>query len=261
MKLLWDNLVALDKMFKLAPRLLVTLDFDGTLSALTETPAQARLEPKLHKAVKQLSVTWGVSVFILSGRSLDNVRQKVAIKGLYYAGNHGMEIKGPGFSWLDKVAVKSRKLLAELAEGLDKWFPPYTGVLVEDKVFSVSVHYRNLKPAYRHSFLGRMGLLMRQKNNFIHWRRGHKVFEALPNGSADKGHAVQLLLKHLGEPLAIAVGDDLTDEDMFRVLEKKGVTVRVGKKANSKAKYYLSTQTEVLRLLRFITQARKWEGK
>jgi trehalose-phosphatase len=172
-----------------------------------------------------------------------------------------MEIKGPGFAWRDPGAAKTRGLVAATVAGIRERFPPGTGVLVENKVFSASVHCRNLTAAYRRRFFSRMKELMSAGNETLYWRSGHKVFELLPRGAAHKGRAVDLLRKHLGEPFCVAVGDDLTDEDMFRALAGGGIAVRVGRKAGSKAGYFLSSQVEVLRLLRFIASARRWNIK
>ena len=242
MKSFWKNSAAVSARLAAAPRLLVTLDFDGTLAALAETPGQARLKPEFKAALKSLSSEPGVSLFILSGRALKSVRGLVGLKNLYYGGNHGIEIQGPGFSWRDSGAVKAMKLVAGIAADMQERFPPGTGVLVENKVFSASVHYRNLKPAYRCGFFSRMGVLTSTRTKTLHWRSGHKVFELLPKGASHKGNAVVRLAKKLGRPLGVAVGDDLTDEDMFNVLAKNGITIQVDRKAGSKAGYFLSGQ-------------------
>jgi len=261
MKSFWKNSEAISARLAAASGLLVTLDFDGTLAALAETPGQARLEPEFRSALKELAAAPGVSVFILSGRALQSVRRLVGLRDLYYGGNHGIEIKGPGVAWCDAGALKTRSLVAGIVADMQERFPPGTGVLVENKVFSASVHYRNLKPAFKRGFFGRMKVLMAARGASLHWRSGHKVFELLPRGAAHKGDAVGLLAKHLGTPLGIAVGDDLTDEDMFKALAGSGVTVRVGRKAGSKAGYFLTGQGEVLRLLSFIAAARDWGKK
>ncbi|HBA61324.1 MAG TPA: trehalose-phosphatase [Elusimicrobia bacterium] len=264
MKDFWKNSSAVSARLAAARGLLVTLDFDGTLAALAETPGQARLKPEFKTALKALAAAPGVSVFILSGRALASVRGLVGLRDLYYGGNHGIELVGPGLAWRDAAAVKARGQVAGIAAEIQERFPPGTGVLVENKVFSASVHYRNLKAAYRRGFLSRMKALTSARSKTLSWRSGHKVFELLPRGAAHKGHAVELLRKRLGRPFCAAVGDDLTDEDMFKALAGSGVTVRVGRKRASKAGYFLSGQAEVLRLLRFFTAARggmKWEQK
>lgn len=241
-------------------KLLVTLDFDGTLAALAETPRQARLKPEFKAALRALAAAPGVSVFILSGRALENLRAMVGLAGLYYGGNHGMEIKGPGYSWRDAAAARARPLVAGLAADLVERFPPGTGVFIEDKWFSASVHYRALKAPYRGGFFARMRALAAGGSDKLNWSRGHKVFELRPAGAPHKGDAVLRLSKKIGARAALAVGDDLTDEDMFRTLKGRGITVRVGR-AVSDAGYFLSGQAEVLRLLRFVLGARRAGGK
>ena len=261
MKNFWKHSADISARLAAAPKLLVTLDFDGTLAALAETPGQARLEPEFRSALRKLAALPGVSVFILSGRALPDVRRLAGLLGLYYGGNHGIEIKGPGFAWRDAGALKTRSLVAGIVADTRERFPPGTGVLVENKVFSASVHYRSLKPAYKRGFFSRMKALMQDQNGILYWRNGHKVFELLPRKAAHKGNAVTRLAKRLGDPLCVAVGDDLTDEDMFSAVKAHGVGIRVGRKAGSKAGYYLAGQAEVLRLLRFIAGARPWTVK
>ncbi len=256
MKPFWKDSASLAKKLS-APRLLLTLDFDGTLAALAETPGAARLRPEFRAALKRLAAAPGVSVFILSGRAMPEVRALVGLKSLYYGGNHGIEVRGPGFASRDARAEKARVRLAAAAADILERFPPGTGVLVENKVFSVSVHYRNILKAYRAGFFKRMKALAGSGTGRLRWKRGHKVFEAVPRSATDKGVAALGLRLHLGNPLTLAVGDDLTDEDMFRALEGRGITVRVGRKAGSRAQYFLSRQTEVLRMLRFVLRARQ----
>ncbi len=256
MKFFWEHSAGISARLSGAPKLLVALDFDGTLAALAETPGRARLKPDFKAALKGLAALPDLAVFILSGRALESVRRLVGLRDLFYGGNHGIEISGPGFSWHDSEAVKARTLVARITADLQDRFPPGTGVLVENKTFSASVHYRNLKAAYRRGFFICMKTVMAAGNARLRWRSGHKVFELLPKGAAHKGDAVSLLAGRLGSPFSVAVGDDLTDEDMFKSLAGSGLTVRVGRKAGSAAEYYLSGQGEVLRLLHFIAEER-----
>ncbi len=257
MKSLWKNTAVVSARLAASPDLLVTLDFDGTLAALAETPGQARLKPEFKAALKDLAALPGVSVFILSGRALQSVRRLVGLKNLYYGGNHGMEIEGPGFAWRDAAAAKVRGLIPGIVADIQERFPAGTGVLVENKVFSASVHYRNIKPAYKHGFFARMKVLGNAQSGNLYWRGGHKVFELVTRGATHKGRALELLRKRLGRAFAVAVGDDLTDEDMFKALVSGGVTVRVGRSTGSKAGYFLASQSEVLKFLRFIIASRR----
>jgi trehalose 6-phosphate phosphatase len=256
MKSFWEDRAILARELA-APKLLVTLDFDGTLAALAESPGAARLTPDFRAALRSLAAVPGVSVFILSGRALSNVRALVGLRKLYYGGNHGIEIEGPDFSCCDKRSKKASGHVTAFAEDMRERFPPGTGVFVENKVLSASIHFRNIKKAYRAGFLKRIDSLARSRSGKLRWKRGRDVFEALPRAGADKGAAALNLRMHLGNPLTLAVGDDLTDEDMFLALKGRGITVRVGRKAGSHAAYFLERQSQVLRLLRFILAARR----
>ncbi len=256
MKSFWKDRAALELELN-APRLLVTLDFDGTLAALAENPGAARLKPDFRAALRALAASPGVSVFILSGRAIENVRALVGLKRLYYGGNHGIEIDGPDFSCRDERSVKAIAHISAFAADMQERFPPGTGVLIENKIFSASIHFRHLKKAYRARFFKRINALTRARAGKLRWTRGRNVFEAIPRAGADKGAAALSLRMHLGNPRTLAVGDDLTDEDMFLALKGRGITVRVERKAGSHAAYYLESQSQVLRLLRFILAARR----
>lgn len=238
-------------------RLLLTLDFDGKLAALAETPRMARLRPEYRAALKALASRRGVNVFILSGRALGDLRRLVGLPGLYYGGNHGIELKGPGFARRDAGAARLKARIGAVAAELLERFPPGTGVLVEDKGFSASVHYRALKAHYRAGFFRRMRALTRAADRDFRWSRGHKVFELRPLAAPNKGDAALLLARRLKASCVLAAGDDLTDEDMFRALSGRGITVRVGRRARSAAEFFLGSQAEVLRLLKFVTAARR----
>lgn len=243
---------------RLAARpLLVTLDFDGTLAALAETPDKARLRPEYRAALRALAARRGVRVFILSGRALDDIRRLVPLAGIYHGGNHGMELKGPGFYRLDAAAARAKDRVAALAGEIAGRFPPGTGVLVENKGFSASVHYRGLKRAFRRGFMRHMAALRAATPEGLAWGRGHKVFELKPARAPHKGDAVLRLARRLKAGALFAAGDDLTDEDMFRALAGRGVTLRVGCRSSTAAEYCLKRQEEVIKVLRFLAAEKR----
>ncbi len=240
---------------RLAARpLLVTLDFDGTLAALAETPDKARLTPEYRTALKALVKLPGIKVFILSGRALPNLKKVVGIPGIYYGGNHGMELEGPVFRRLDAHVMRARARIAATVQEIAERFPPGTGVMVENKVFSASVHYRCVKSPFRTSFRRHMAALTCSAPAGLRWSRGHKVFELRPEKAPDKGDAVLMLARRLKIASVFAAGDDLTDEDMFRALAGLGVTLRVGCRHRTKADYCVRTQKEMLKVLRFLAK-------
>lgn len=253
----WKSSAELAKPLGAARRLLVTLDFDGTLAALAGTPGEAALRPEFRLALRALAASPRTSVFILSGRALAGLRAAVGIRGLYYGGNHGMELSGPGFSWRDKAAARCRASVAGLAAALRRRFPAGTGVLVEDKGFSASVHYRKIKVPYRAAFTKHLRDLAAKPPAGLRCGRGHRVYEFRPVKAPHKGDAVLKIGRRLRADFFFAAGDDITDEDMFGALAGRGVTLRVGCGRATKASYCLKEQEEMLRVLRFLARLRR----
>lgn len=231
-------------------RLLLFLDFDGTLAPIERSPRQAKLPEETRELVRRLERHRGVDVVVISGRTVKDIRSKVGLPGVYLAGNHGLEIEGPGVSFCHPKALALRPVLRGLAGELRRDCRDLAGVMVENKGLSVSVHYRRL-PRERLKELTRLIRLCRKRTAGlpVRWRTGHKVWEILPDAGWDKGRAALLLLRRLRNPYPIALGDDRTDEDMFRSLRAKGVTIRIGCPRPSLAQYCLASQRETARFL------------
>jgi trehalose 6-phosphate phosphatase len=237
-------------------RLAVFLDYDGTLTPIVSHPEDAWLSDSMRQTLRSLAAR--VPVGILSGRDLDDVRGRVHVDGIVYAGSHGFDIAGAGGLRRELGAAYLPVLNAaetELREALDE----IPDAQLERKHFSVAAHYRNVNEndafkvalavdavAARHRELRRID--------------GKKVYELLPDIDWDKGKAVLWLLEALGleSPSAgirpIYIGDDNTDEDAFRALEQSGVGILVSEQSQSTAaRYLLKDPVEVERFLRELT--------
>jgi trehalose 6-phosphate phosphatase len=225
-------------------------DFDGTLAPIVRKPEGARLAPEVRRFLAALARRAGFRVGIISGRSLRELRRKVALPGLILSGNHGLEMSGLGVRFVHPQAraqaAALRKLLGMLRQGL-RQFP---GILVEWKGFSISVHYR-LLAASRAALFKRTfhELVCRASRGFI-MRPGKKVFDILPATNWNKGSAVRRIKENFKPRTTLYVGDDLTDKDAFRALGPRDVSVRVGEDSTSGALYHLKNVGEIRKLLR-----------
>ncbi len=85
------------------------------------------------------------SVGVISGRSITELKSLVAIEGIYYAGNHGLEIEGPGLKYISPLAESARTTIKDLAEQMATALADVDGVIVQDKGMSLSIHYRLVK--------------------------------------------------------------------------------------------------------------------
>lgn len=227
-------------------------DFDGTLTPICEDPAKCFLSFEIKTLLKRLINSGKFNLCILSGRKLDDLKKRINLKKIYYGGNHGLVITGPGIRFLHPEAKRKILLLICIREQLKKEVKKFEGVWIEDKKFSISLHYRNAKrkdiPLIKRLFYKTFNKFIERGE--ISVIKGKKVIEIIPTTSWDKGKAVVWILNRFKERfLPIYIGDDKTDEKAFDVLYRMGITICVGRSKNTKAKYYLKNQKEVVRLL------------
>jgi trehalose-phosphatase len=235
-------------------RLAVFLDYDGTLTPVVSHPEEAWLSDSMRQTLRELATRMPVA--ILSGRDLGNVRRRVGIAGIVYAGSHGFDIAGAGELRRQQGAAYLPVLdLAEteLRQALDE----IPGAQLERKHFSVAAHYRNVKEndAFRVALAADA---VAAKHRELRRIDGKKVYELLPNIDWDKGKAVLWLMDTLGlaqgNVLPIYIGDDTTDEDAFRALKGRGIGILVSDESQpTLATYSLKDPSEVERFLRKIT--------
>ncbi len=207
-------------------RLALFLDYDGTLTPIVERPEDAVLAPETREALRRLAGRHALA--IVSGRDLADVRARVGLAGLTYAGSHGFDIDGPAGSHVHEAARDSAPRLAAAAGELERETAALAGVQVERKRFAVAVHFRRARPTdvpaveaavdralARHAGLRKTG--------------GKMIFELRPDVDWDKGRAVLWLIEtlRLGDALPVYIGDDVTDEDAFRALAGRGLGIAV----------------------------------
>jgi trehalose-phosphatase len=232
------------------------LDFDGTLLPIQKDPARCYLSPDTKKLLESILGSRKSVVAILSGRLLSDLRKRLSVHGIFCAGNHGLEISGPGIRFTHKGARSAKPALDSILRNLQKQINGYEGVLIENKSYSFALHYRNAAketvPFIRKLFYS---VITKESAyaQFFTIMRGKKVLELLPRVSWNKGTAALHIMRKLdGKYLPICVGDDATDETLFKAFCKTGITIRVGPSRKTAARYYLKGQWEVSRLLKQI---------
>jgi trehalose 6-phosphate synthase/phosphatase len=212
-------------------RLALFVDYDGTLCPLQEHPSKARLAPRMRKALAACAARPDTDVAVISGRSLADVRAMVGQPELGYAGNHGLEIAGPGmphFAHEDLVHYDQRA--QALAEELERC--AVDGAWTEHKGPTLTYHFRAVPENRRENLVEEVRTIMGQHG--YQARDAHCAVEARPPIGWDKGRAVLHILRTRYGPSwseevrVIYVGDDQTDEDAFRFLAGLATTFRVG---------------------------------
>ncbi|BBZ10288.1 trehalose-phosphatase [Mycobacterium branderi] len=222
-----DAAAALDLMASRQPA--VFFDFDGTLSEIVDDPASARLADGAADALTSLTARCPVA--ILSGRDLADVRRRIGLPGIWYAGSHGFELTGPdGEHHQNEAAAAAIPVLEQAAGQLRDQLHRITGVAVEHKRFGVAVHYRN---AARDQ-VGAVTAAVRAAGQHTGLRvtTGREVIELRPNVDWDKGRTLRWVLDHVRDVardpvLPIYLGDDITDEDAFDAVHDDGIGIVV----------------------------------
>lgn len=229
--------------------LLLLMDYDGTLTPIVEKPEDAALSPDVRRFLSRVLKHHPTAV--ISGRSLKDIRKLVGLRKIYYAGNHGLEIDGPGLKLVKPEAKRMASTLGKICIDLKSELGNIDGVIVEDKGLTASVHYR-LVARRKLRILKRIFTRITKPyldSGKIKIVRGKKVLEIRPNIDWDKGKAVLWIidaLKPKGGALPIYLGDDETDEDAFRALRGKGITILVSNSPRkSNAEYFLKNVDEV----------------
>ncbi|MFO7707080.1 MAG: trehalose-phosphatase [Desulfobacterales bacterium] len=210
-------------------RLAVFLDYDGTLSPIAETPEQAVMPENIREAVTELSRHCAVGV--ISGRDLKDVQDKVRMDSIVYAGSHGFDIAGPEGLQVERTVGEEFLPVLDAAEReLSEKLGSIRGVLLERKKFAIAIHYRRVIP----ETVGRVEAIVDDiagQHPELRTSYGKKIFELQPQIDWNKGKAVLLLLRTLKldekDVLPFYIGDDVTDEDAFRVLKGRGVGIVV----------------------------------
>ena len=228
------------------PGTLFAFDLDGTLVPIMSDPAAVLLSPAVQEALAELKVR--ATVAIITGRSQRDAQDRLGIVPHYLVGNHGSE----GLPGWEGYEEEFRRLADEWARQLHTLLPDgrMTGIRVENKGLSVSVHYRNARNrtaarSFVLSAIDRLSPCPRVVG-------GKHVENLLPEEAPDKGTALLQLMSRAGCAKGFFVGDDQTDEDVFQLNWANLFTVHVGSRKKSRARFFLKKQEEILLLFRHV---------
>ncbi|XP_074341226.1 putative trehalose-phosphate phosphatase F isoform X2 [Apium graveolens] len=222
-------------------KIVIFLDYDGTLSPIVDDPDRAFMSADMRYAVKSLAKHFPTA--IISGRRRDMVSELVGLTELYYAGSHGLDIKFPvrdtataSIDHINPVKFADQQdkevnlfqpareflpMIDEVFRTLVKITSDITGAIVENHKFCASVHYRNVDEKSWETVAQRVHDVLKDYPR-LRLTHGRKVLEVRPVIDWNKGKAVEFLLESMNlgnseDVLPIYIGDDMTDEDAFRV--------------------------------------------
>ncbi|KAL8103242.1 putative trehalose-phosphate phosphatase F isoform X4 [Apium graveolens] len=262
-------------------KIVIFLDYDGTLSPIVDDPDRAFMSADMRYAVKSLAKHFPTA--IISGRRRDMVSELVGLTELYYAGSHGLDIKFPvrdtataSIDHINPVKFADQQdkevnlfqpareflpMIDEVFRTLVKITSDITGAIVENHKFCASVHYRNVDEKSWETVAQRVHDVLKDYPR-LRLTHGRKVLEVRPVIDWNKGKAVEFLLESMNlgnseDVLPIYIGDDMTDEDAFRVLRQgnRGYGVLVSSTPKeSNAFFSLKDPEEVKKFLKSLVR-------
>jgi len=251
---LFDRLDTLRPQIKQAARLLIFLDFDGTLAPIVDFPEDAEMPEPTRAVLAKMTQAPEFVVSLISGRSIRDLSRRAAVSPVILAGNHGLEIHGPGIEFIDLEAVALGPMTSTLRRALQARLLPIEGVEVEDKNLSLSIHFRR-SPGSREAILVALSELVDRQ--LFRVREGEMVAEVLPRVDTNKGTAMRYIRAAREEPgdLIVCAGDDSTDEDLFAAANG-GITIRVGDAAETAADYFVESTDQLRTFLFWLTEVK-----
>jgi trehalose-phosphatase len=252
LKHLFEDWETIQTRIQQAQTLFIFLDYDGTLTPIVSRPELALCPSETKRHLENIRDLPNVYLAIISGRSLEDLRKKVGVSDIIYAGNHGLEIENPDGRHKKILSAVRTRELKRITRNVQYSLKQIPEILFEEKGPILSIHYRNVPQ----KFFARISQVL--KEELQKWRgrwkiaSGKMVFEIQPDVDFHKGKAVREILKTAPSPglLAIYLGDDQTDEDAFRVLKGQGVSVLIGPSGfSSEADFFLRNPDEVQEFL------------
>jgi trehalose-phosphatase len=208
--------------------LLVALDFDGTLSHLVDNPDDARMTVGAREALESLTGTPDVTIAIVSGRGAKNLSDVSSPEPSWWiVGSHGMEVIPPGHPVDDGFGEDFRRDRAALWDAFGAVAKQFPGTWVENKTFGAALHTRGVAAVVEAAAHEALRPVIRGFTGDLTTRTGHGILEA-SLGSRTKGDGIVAVKTAVTPSLTVFIGDDVTDEDGFQVLETHDIGIKVG---------------------------------
>ncbi len=238
--------------FERSQRRCILLDYDGTLAPYQKLPSLATPSDELIMLLEDLTNDPANEIVIISGRDADTLEKWLGDLPMNMIAEHGACVKYKGDRWKELVNINT-EWKEQVRPMMQLFVDRCAGSFIEEKKSTLAWHYRNTNTelGFMRSRELRNNLLQLTANTSLQVIDGNRVLEVRMIG-VDKGAAATSMLAHIDPDFILCIGDDATDEDMFRALKDRGHTIKIGR-ANTSAQFTILSQKDVFPFLgRFI---------
>lgn len=227
----------------------ILLDYDGTLAPIQRLPSMASPTSELLAILEAFAADPRNEIVVISGRDADTLEKWMGHLPITLVAEHGACVRYRNEDWqtLTNQSPEWKQAIKPIMELFVNRCP---GSFIEEKKNTLAWHYRNTNPdlGFTRSRELRNSLLQLTANTSLQVIDGNKVIEVRQIG-VDKGTTALNIINQLQPDFLLCMGDDTTDEDMFKALKDRGYTIKIGQ-GNTAAQYSLWSQKDVLPLLR-----------
>jgi trehalose 6-phosphate synthase/phosphatase len=232
----------------------ILLDYDGTLAPYQKLPSMAAPSEELMQLLQQLSKEPSNEIVIISGRDVSTLEKWLGKLNLNMIAEHGACVKFKEEEWKEQVTINT-EWKEQVRPLMQLFVDRCAGSFIEEKKSTLAWHYRNTNQelGFMRSRELRNALLQLTANTSLQVIDGNKVLEVRMVG-VDKGVAALSMIAAIEPDFILCIGDDATDEDMFKALREKAYTIKIGR-ANTSAKYTIVSQNDVFPFLRRFVQS------
>ncbi len=244
------------RQFKSVAKRLIFLDYDGTLSGFTKDPLQASPDEELLNILRQLTADPQTRVVVISGRDRQTLEKWLGHLPVDLIAEHGVWLKRQEVNW-EAILALSNTWKKEVRPVIETYVSRTAGSFIEEKDYSLVWHYRRVQAGLgelrARDLIHHLSYLASNIN--LQVMEGNKIVE-IKNLEVNKGIAATRWLELYPADLVMAIGDDRTDEDMFRLMPPESFTIKVGAQ-RSAAQYHLDAVPDVRKLLRELSETTK----
>ena len=245
-----DNLNNILTAFHMSLNRLFLLDYDGTLTPITDSPENATLDKETKGIIRKIISDQRNKVVIISGRDREFIGNQFKHLDVILVAEHGFFVRYPGDDWKNSQDVDlewKERILPVLNDYVDRC----KGSMIEEKHASLAWHYRNADEEIAtlriHELKDDLEEVLKGESR-LQILDGNKVLE-IKSYLYDKGSITSSLVNNEKFDFIIAIGDDMTDEDLFRVIPEYGFTIKVGCKPTN-ARFNIVNQTRIIEILK-----------